>query len=305
VKKESYRSNAILLLTAFIWGSAFVAQRSSINHIGPYLFNAMRFSLGSISLIPVWLILKKRTDSHPKNNLRATLYYGFLAGAAIFLGASFQQVGLMTTTAGKSGFITGLYVVIVPLINMLWGVYSGFNTWVGAIFSAIGLYFLCMTESLILSTGDFLTLLCAFFFAFHVIMISSFSRKTDPILLSMIQFAVCAILSFIIAIISETIQMESIRRTALAICYCGFISVGIGYTLQVVGQKDANPDHAAIILCLEGVFAAICGWIILYEQMSSRAIFGAALMLSGMIISQIGLNTKVIQLKTYLRQYND
>jgi drug/metabolite transporter (DMT)-like permease len=287
VESQTIKANIILLLTALIWGFTFVVQRASMLHVGPYLFNALRFMLGTLSLIPVWFFLKNRLVKFEHTPFRFTFICGLFAGIAIFAGASFQQVGLVTTTAGKSGFITGLYVIIVPIIGVVLGSYAGLNTWVGAIFSAIGLYFLCMTESLTLSLGDTLTLLCAVCFAVHVILISIFTQKNDPILLSMIQFAVCAILSLIVAICIEPIPLDGILNAGLSICFCGFFSVGIGYTLQVVGQLNANPTHAAIILCLEGVFAAICGWIFLDEQMTSRSVLGAGLMFLGMIISHI------------------
>ena len=285
MESKQIKANLILLLTAFIWGFTFVAQRASMLHVGPYLFNALRFMLGTLSLIPIWFFLKNRMVRFKHTPIRSTLTCGLLAGLSIFAGASFQQVGLVTTTAGKSGFITGLYVIIVPVIGMLWGSYSGLNTWLGAFFSAIGLYFLCMTESLTISWGDTLTLFCAVFFAVHVILISVFSQKNDPILLSMVQFAVCAILSLVVAVCIEPFHIEGILNAGPAICFCGVFSVGVGYTLQVVGQLNANPTHAAIILCLEGVFAAICGWLFLDEQMTSRSISGGVLMVLGMIIS--------------------
>jgi len=290
LQSKQIKANAILLLTALIWGFTFVAQRASMLHVGPYLFNALRFMLGTLSLIPVYFVLKNRMTRFQNTPLRTTIRSGVFAGFAIFAGASFQQVGLVTTTAGKSGFITGLYVIIVPFIGFFLGSSSGLNTWIGAVFSAVGLYFLCMTESLVISIGDTLTLLCAVCFAIHVIMISAFSQKNNPILLSMVQFAVCSILSLMFAVCIEPIQIDGILHVGLAICFCGFISVGIGYTLQVVGQLEAHPSHAAIILCLEGVFAAICGWLFLNEQMSSRSILGGGLMFLGMIISHINFS---------------
>jgi len=274
----------ILLFTAIIWGYTFVVQRASMLHVGPYLFNALRFMLGSLSLIPVWFLFRNRMTRFRHTPLRSTFVCGLFAGLAIFTGASLQQVGLLTTTAGKSGFITGLYVIIVPVIGIFWGSYPGLRTWIGAVFSATGLYFLCMTELLTISWGDTLTLLCAVCFAIHVIMISAFTQKNDPILLSMIQFAICSFLSFIIAAFTEPIKIAGILKAGTAICFCGCFSVGVGYTLQVIGQRNANPTHAAIILCSEGVFAALSGWLFLDEQMTSRSILGAALMFIGMII---------------------
>ena len=297
MESKQIKANVILLLTAFIWGFTFVAQRASMLHVGPYLFNALRFMLGTLSLIPVYFFLKNRMTRFKQTPLRSTLVSGLIVGISIFAGSSFQQVGLVTTTAGKSGFITGLYVIIVPIIGILFGSYSGLNTWIGALLSAVGLYFLCMTESLTISWGDTLTLLCAVCFAIHVILISIFSKKNDPILLSMIQFGVCAILSLTVAMCVETIQIDGILNAGPAICFCGLFSVGVGYTLQVIGQLNANPTHAAIILCLEGVFAAICGWLFLDEQMTSRSILGAGLMLFGMIISHINFRRQSLENK--------
>ena len=287
MKSKQLQANATLLLTAAIWGFTFVAQRASMEHVGPYLFNALRFILGTLTLLPIWLYFKNRMIRFKHTPLRTTLTCGTIAGIFIFAGASFQQVGLVTTTAGKSGFITGLYVIIVPIMGIFLGNYSGLNTWIGAVFSAIGLYFLCVTKSLAISWGDTLTLFCAICFAIHVILISSFSQKNDPFLLSMVQFAVCAILSLTVALCIEPIDINAIFQIGFAICFCGFFSVGVGYTLQVIGQLHANPTHAAIILCLEGVFAAMGGWLFLDEQMTSKAILGAVLMVLGMIISHL------------------
>jgi len=287
LKSKQLQANATLLLTAAIWGFTFVAQRASMEHVGPYLFNALRFILGTLTLLPIWLYFKNRMIRFKHTPLRTTLTCGTIAGIFIFAGASFQQVGLVTTTAGKSGFITGLYVIIVPIMGIFLGNYSGLNTWIGAVFSAIGLYFLCVTKSLAISWGDTLTLFCAICFAIHVILISSFSQKNDPFLLSMVQFAVCAILSLTVALCIEPIDINAIFQIGFAICFCGFFSVGVGYTLQVIGQLHANPTHAAIILCLEGVFAAMGGWLFLDEQMTSKAILGAVLMVLGMIISHL------------------
>lgn len=286
---KTLRSDALLLLTAAIWGFAFVAQRVGMEHVGPYTFNAIRFALGSLALVPL-IVINRRDDTEMKKEKPGTkmiVIGGTLAGAAIFLGASLQQVGLVYTTAGKAGFITGLYVVIVPILGLIWKQRPGAGTWIGAVIAAIGLYLLSVTEDFTIAHGDLLVLIGAFFWACHVLILGWLSPKIYPVLLACLQFAVCSVASFIVAFSIETIEPDGILRAAIPILYGGLLSVGIAYTLQVVAQKDAPPSHAAIILSLEAVFAAIGGWIILGEVMSARGFAGCGLMLFGMLLSQL------------------
>lgn len=285
------RSNLLLTLTATIWGFAFVAQRIGMEHVGPFTFNGIRFALGGLSLLPVILLAgRPHRDIDrpvPRSGSKLLLTGGILAGAALFAGASLQQVGIIHTTAGKAGFITGLYVVLVPVVGLLWKQRTDAGTWLGALLAATGLYFLSVTEDFTISFGDFLVLLGAFVWAGHVLLIGWFSPKISALRLSFIQFMVCSALSLAAAAAFETVTAAGLASAAPAILYGGLGSVGIAYTLQVVAQKHAKPAHAAIILCMESPFAALGGWLILNERMTGRALAGCGLMLLGMILSQL------------------
>lgn len=289
---ETLRSNLLLLLTSIIWGLAFVAQRVGMAHVGPFTFNGIRFALGAASLIPLALIMSRMQPAaiHSRSSAgrKELMAAGVLTGIALFCGASLQQVGLVYTTAGKAGFITGLYVVIVPLIGIFSHVKTKSWTWVGAVLAALGLYLLCVTEDFSIAWGDFLELVGAFFWAGHVLMIARFSPRMDPVLLSIFQFFTCSLLSLLTAMGFETIRLDGILQAGIPILYGGLCSVGIAYTLQVVAQKNAHPAHAAIILSLESAFAALGGWLMLDETLSLRGLTGCGLMLSAMMISQLG-----------------
>jgi drug/metabolite transporter (DMT)-like permease len=205
----------------------------------------------------------------------------------LFAGASLQQVGLKYTTAGNAGFITGLYVVIVPIMGLTLGQRTDFGTWAGACSAVFGLYLLSITSGLRIAWGDLLEVVGAFFWAAHVLIIGWLSPRTNAILLAATQFAVCSLLSLATAVALETMAWEGLRRAAIPILYGGLASVGIAYTLQVVAQKDAHPAHAAIFLSLEAVFAALGGWLMLSEQLTPRAFAGCIFMLAGMLISQL------------------
>jgi len=284
MEKRNWQADGLLLLTASIWGFAFVAQRVGMESVGPYTYNGVRFALGSVSLLP--LIAYGRRCGGPKPAV-SWLRGGLLAGAVLFVGASLQQVGLMTTTAGKAGFITGLYVVIVPLLGLFWRQRPAAGTWLGAFLAVIGLYLLSVTGDFTVATGDVLELAGAFFWAGHVLLIGWFSPRTDVLKLASVQCAVCSLFSLATAFAIETVTLQGIVAAALPILYGGLFSVGIAYTLQVVAQRHAPPAHTAILLSLEGTFAALGGWLILGESLSLRGLLGAALMLAGMLCSQL------------------
>ena len=285
-----YKADFLLFLAAMIWGAAFVAQRVGMDHIGPFLFNGIRFGLGSISLWPlIWFREKKSVNSplSQPSDLTTALKAGLIAGVLLFGGSTLQQVGIIYTTAGKAGFITGLYVVIVPILGLFWKQRPSPGVLIGAFLAVVGLYFLSITNELTIAYGDFLVLLCAVFFALHVLVIGWLAPRVDCIKLSSVQFGVNSILSFMVAVFVEDISWQGIMDGLLPILYGGFMSAGVAYTLQVVAQKDAPPAHASIILSLESVFAAISGWIILDEQLTSRAILGCTLMFTGMLAAQL------------------
>jgi drug/metabolite transporter (DMT)-like permease len=283
-----WKANLLLLLTAGIWGFAFVAQRMGMDYVGPFTYNGIRFALGSLSLIPL-LWINRNTEPHtPSGNGGKTAWFsGILLGGTLFMGASLQQVGLVHTTAGNAGFITGLYVVIVPMMGLFVKQRTDGGTWAGAFLAVIGLYFLSITEKFTISYGDFLELAGAFFWAGHVLLVGWMTRKISPLWLSFMQFAVCSGLSLITACFIEKIALNALFLAAVPILYGGLCSVGIAYTLQVVAQKDSKASHAAIILSLESPIAAFGGWLILNEMLTARALLGCALMLVGMLVSQL------------------
>ena len=291
MERTTLKADLLLLVTAAIWGLAFVAQRVGMDYVGPYTYNALRFALGSLSLLPLIYVntRKERIDKPqiPRGNGRAILVGGLIAGLALFAGSSFQQVGLVYTTAGNAGFITGLYVIMVPLLGLLWKQRPALGTWLGGILATSGLYFLSVTEGLTLAPGDFLVLISAFFWSVHVLVIGWLSPKMDSLKLSSVQFAVCSLLSLAVALSIETLEWSSILDAAVPILYGGLFSVGIAYTLQVVAQRHAHPAHSAILLSLEGSFAAFGGWLLLGEVLSPRGLLGCGLMLGGMLLSEL------------------
>lgn len=288
LKAKALKAEFLLLIAAVIWGSAFVAQRMGMAHVGPFTYNGVRFLLGALSLLPLLLLTTRRAAATPTSRW-SMIGGGLFAGLLLFAGASLQQVGLVYTTAGKAGFITGLYVVIVPLLGLLWGQHTPRNTWIGAMLAMFGLYLLTVTEALTLGQGDSLVLIGALFWSGHVLVIGWLSgRYIEPVLLACLQFIVCGVLSFIVALVFEPINVAGLQGAAWPILYGGLLSVGVAYTLQVVAQRDAPPAHAAIILSLETVFAALTGWLVLQETLSERALLGCGLMFAGMLLSQLG-----------------
>jgi drug/metabolite transporter (DMT)-like permease len=288
---STLKSDGLLLMAAMIWGTAFVAQRMGMDHVGPFTYNGLRFTLGSLSLLPLLMVFKDERAAAegilpvPAGSKR--LLGVMLTGLVLFVGASLQQIGLVTTTAGKAGFITSLYVVLVPLLGLLLKQQPLLGTWIGAGLAAAGLYLLSVTETFSIEIGDLLNLIGAFFWAAHVLMIAWLSPVIQPVRLAFLQFAICALLSLLAAAMLEPICWQSIRAAAVPIVYGGVVSVGIGYTLQVVAQREAHPAHASILLSMEAVFAAVGGWLILQEAVTAREMTGCGFMLAGMLLSQL------------------
>jgi drug/metabolite transporter (DMT)-like permease len=289
MKSQAIRADLLMLLAAAIWGFAFVAQREGMETMGPFLFNTARFFIGTVFLLPiVWYLSKKKKISTGKETSTKKLWVaGTVAGLFLFTASSFQQVGIQYTTAGKAGFITGLYIFFVPLIGIFFGQRTGSGTWLGAFIAVIGLYLLSINEDFSIARGDLLQLICAVFFAAHVLVIGYVAKRMDPLKLSLIQYFVSGVLSFFIAVAIEVITWQMIVDTAIPLLYAGIMSIGVGYTLQVVAQQHAKSSHAAIILGLEGAFAVLGGWLILDENLSTRGLIGCGLMLSGMFLSQL------------------
>lgn len=280
------RSESLLLTSAVIWGFAFVAQRAAMRDVGPFLFNGVRFALGALALLPLALRAGKRAGPGTLGFHRKSLLWGAAAGTVIFFGASFQQIGIVYTTAGNAGFITGLYVILVPIMGLFVGRRTGAGTWVGAAVAAAGLYLLSFTGPLSIARGDLIVLGGTIFWAAHVLLIATLSVRIVPLVIAVIQFAACSLLSIAAALLTEEISAPGLLAAALPVLYGGLLSVGVAYTLQIVGQRTSPPGHAAIILSLETVFAVLGGWIVLAERIPPRGIAGCALMLAGIVVSQ-------------------
>ena len=289
MNSQAIKADLLMLIAAVIWGFAFVAQREGMETMGPFLFNGVRFLIGVVALSPVvWYLSKKPQPDHKAEvSTKKLLIAGAMAGLLLFIAISFQQYGLQFTTAGKAGFITGLYIFFVPLIGLFFGQKTGSGTWLGATIALIGLYLLSIKEDFSIAEGDLPQLICAVFFALHVLYIGYFAKRMDPLKLSLVQYVVTGILSLLIAIVIELITWDMIIETAIPLLYAGVMSTGVAYTLQVVAQQHAHSSHAAIILSLEGAFAVLGGWLLLDEYLSTRGLLGCGLMLTGMFLSQL------------------
>ncbi|MDR2419360.1 MAG: DMT family transporter [Treponema sp.] len=290
INKRAVRADILLLLTACIWGFAFVAQRSGMDYVGPFTFNGIRFLLGSLSLLP-FIALRRGSRRARPTPVKTVILFSCAAGACLFVAVSLQQLGLIYTTAGHSGFITGMYVALTPIFGIFLGRKTGVPTWIGVALCVSGMF--CISAGGFgesggaMLTGDILTAIGAVFWAFHVLLIDRLVHKVDALVLSSGQFAFCGIASSVVAFcLGETLSPDAIARGLAPLLYGSFVSVGIAYTLQVVAQKDAPPAHATIILSLEGVFAAIGGVILLAEPLHSWTLLGFALMLGGMLATQ-------------------
>jgi len=290
-KAKVLKYDAIFLTAAAIWGFAFVAQRAGMKHVGPFTFIAVRFLLGSIFLVPLLFITGgakiNSQDPEPQPNHKFFLLGSGLAGLILFLAASFQQHGIVYTTAGKAGFITGLYVIIVPFLSLFWGQRTTSGTWVGAVLAVVGLYLLSITDNFVIDWGDLLVFFCAFFWAAHILIIGRLSSRFHPLRVAFFQFLVCSACAWVSAVLTEVVAVQKILSALIPILYAGIVSTGVAFTLQVVAQRYAHPAHAAIIMSLEAIFAVIGGYLLLGETISLRNLAGCAFMLTGMIISQL------------------
>ena len=299
MNKQALRADILLLLTACIWGFAFVAQRKGMEYVGPYTYNGVRFLLGSASLVPLTLLRLRRPvrrlDGKTGKPLRAVTVIGLsaAAGSCLFVAAALQQVGILYTTVGNSGFITGLCVVLTPIMGIFLGKKTGLPTWFGAALTLTGLFFISAASQVFgaagavrINRGDILTAMSAFFFAAHILIIDNFVRRIDPVLLSAGQFFFCGLFSLVIALARETIAPGDIFAGIIPLLYGGVCSVGIAYTLQAVAQRYAPPAHATILLSLEGTFAALGGVLLLAEPLGGWTLTGFAFMLRGMLATQ-------------------
>lgn len=283
---RTVKADGLLLLAAVIWGTGFVAQRKGMDFVGPMTFTGLRFVLGGLVLLPVLLHQHIRKPAG-KSDKRFLILGSCIAGLMLFAGAALQQVGLVTTEAGKAGFITGLYVVIVAVIGIFLGHRVGWGVWLGSCLAIVGMYFLSVKESFTIEPGDVFVLCGAFFWAVHVQIIGYLAKRVNPLSLACVQFFACGIVSLCVALFSETISLEMIWQGGGAILYGGVMSVGIAFSLQVVSQRTSPPAHAAIIMSMEAVFATLAGWLMLNEMLDGRALMGCGLMLAGMLSVQL------------------
>ena len=287
MKRRTLRADALMLITALIWGTTFVAQSLGMAHIGPFLYTALRFAIGSLVILPLVLLVRPSADPAARRFSKPMVLGSVVLGMVLTLGINLQQIGLMFTTVTNSGFITGLYVILVPLFSLLLGIRSGLATWGGAGLAVVGMLLLSVNADYRIASGDLLQLAGAACWAVHVLLVGTLASRFDPIRVAFIQFVVCALISAVLALLLEEIDPNAIRLALPAILYGGLLAVGIGFTLQVVAQKDAVASHAAIILSLEAVFAALAGWLVLNETLSVRGFIGCGLMLTGMLIAQL------------------
>lgn len=286
----------LLLVTASIWGFAFVAQRVGMDYLGPFTFNGVRYLIGALSLVPLFLWRRSRERARPPSAPPAGAFgrgafarnFGppLIAGAAMFLGSSLQQIGLVTTTAGNAAFITSLYVVLVPFLASLFGRKVLGIDWLASLVAVAGLWLITMRSGLSIAPGDAFVLACAFFWALHIIVIGRFASTYDPIALAIGQFTVSGVLSLALALPFERISLEGLRGALTPLLYGGIASCGVAFTLQIFGQRRAKASHASIIMSLEGLFGAIGGILLLGEPATPRILAGGGLMIAATILPQ-------------------
>lgn len=295
---KKLRGNILLLITAIIWGTAFVAQSEGMRYVEPFTYNGVRTLLGGIVLIPIIAVFGKKKPKAPKTDkdrqsARITLIGGIVCGFFLFIAGSFQQSGIALTTAGKAGFITALYIIIVPLIELVLYRKSRLIVWICVFLASAGFYLLCIKEGFSIGKGDLLVLCGAFFFAMHIMVIDHFNEKqADGMRMSCIQFFTAGLLMTVCMFLFENPQIGSILDAKYTILYAGIMSCGAAYTLQILGQRDTDPTTATLIMSLESVFAALSGWIILHESLSIKELSGCILVFVAVILAQLKSSDK-------------
>ena len=289
MNRKSLRGSLLLLLGSVIWGAAFVAQRVGMDHMGPFSFNGIRMLLAAAVMTPVTLLAERKkspeTVTDPKDQRRA----GLLCGVMLFAASSLQQMGLVTTTAGKAGFITALYVVLVPVAAwLLFRKNPGRIIWLGVALAVVALYFLCIpAEGFTLQGGDLLEFGCAVCYTVQILCVDHYAPKVSGVRLARDEFLITGVLSLLIALFTETITWEGIREALIPLLYSGIMSSAVGFTLQIIGQRDTDPTVASLLMCLESVFAVLTGAIILGEKMTVRETVGCVMMFSAVILAQL------------------
>ena len=279
-------ANSLLLITAAIWGLGFVAQVVGMNYLSPFAFIGARFLLGAASLLPLVVFFYYR-NWLPQSSLRTVCIGSLVLGVILFAAGSLQQVGIVYSNASNAGFITGLYMVLVPIIGLALKLRPGLNAWIGTMLALIGLFLLSVKADFTMGYGDTLLLIGAVGWALHILAIDHYASRAAPLLLALGQFIVCGALAVGVSVVWETTTWEQLSAATNVLIYAGVITVGVAYTLQVIAQERADPTHAAIILSLEAVFGALGGYLFLQEQLSPRELWGCTLMLAGMLVSQV------------------
>lgn len=286
----------LLLLAAFIWGVAFVAQSVGMDYVEPFTFNGIRCLIGSIFLLPCIFFFDRFKSEEEKEEIqrnRKKLWFaGIVCGIILFIATNAQQIGLQYTSAGKAGFITALYIVFVPIIGIFMKEKCRWNVWISVLIALVGFYLLSITDGFHLSRGDFFVLICALVFPFHIWTVNHYAPFLDGVRLSCVQFLVCGILSGICMFFFETPKPEAILSAWAPLLYAGILSCGVAYTLQILGQRDFNPTIASLLMSFESVFSVLAGWILLGQALSRREIAGCILIFAGVILAQIPLKEK-------------
>lgn len=309
-KTHKVRNTIFLFLTAMIWGAAFVAQSVSMDFIGPFTFICLRSVIGGLFLIPVIMVIDSIRKKRQKEELdvagksgnfksiqeenqklswknKKLLESGIVCGIFLFLANCFQQTGIQYTTVGKAGFITTFYIILVPIIGLFFKKYCGILTWIGVVIALAGLYFLCITEKLTIQKGDALILCCSFLYTGQILAVDHYNPFVDGVKMSCIQFLTGGVLGAICMFLFESPNIAMILSAAGPILYTGIMSTGVGYTLQIIGQKGLNPTVAALIMSLESVFSALSGYLFLHQVLTTRELIGCVLMFIAIVLAQL------------------
>lgn len=290
-KQRSWHSNILLILTALIWGIAFVAQSEGMNYVGAFTFNACRFIIGGLMLLPLLFFFRHReTGQSAAGKLRTGITGGICCGFFLFIASTLQQLGIADTTAGKAGFITSLYIIIVPILGLLVHKKIGWNIWLSVLIAALGMYLLCVTDDFTIGKGDALMFLCSLGFSLHILIVDYYSPQASGIVISCVQFFTAGLLSAVFMYITEQPDWISIHAAKVPILYAGILSCGVAYTLQVVAQKQVAPVIASLLMSLESVFSLIAGMLLLGEHLTPQEAVGCILVFGAIILAQVPVN---------------
>ncbi|NCB94044.1 MAG: DMT family transporter [Clostridia bacterium] len=317
MQKLQLKNSLILLLTATIWGVAFVAQSVGMDYVGPFTFNMVRSIIGGLVLIPCIFLLDRfkakstasdsgsaSSDNRHKNIFqrnKTLLIGGTCCGLLLAFASSFQQMGIQYTTVGRAGFITACYIIIVPILSLIFFKKKcRFTIWIAVALALVGLYFLCITDGFAIGKGDILVMVCSFLFSLHILVIDHFSPLVDGVKMSCIQFFVCGIVCAVPAFLTETPEIGGILQARMPILYAGALSCGVAYTLQIVGQKNMNPTVASLILSMESCISVLAGWVILDQKLTFREIGGCVLMFGAIVLAQLPESKRSMQTETQI-----